>query len=178
MVKRPIIMKGKKVSLGILIEEDAEFLYENINNPDIRKYLYTYRFYTLDNEREFIKRQVGEEKSGNSYTFAIIENTSGKIYGVITLNINDIVSKIGILGYWLAKEYWNKGYTTEAVTLILKFAKESLNLRKIIASAFGENIGSQRVLEKNGFRRIGEYKEHIWTNGKYQDEVMFEKFLD
>ena len=51
-------------------------------------------------------------------------------------------------------------------------------MRKIIASAFGENIGSQRVLEKNGFRRIGEYKEHIWTNGKYQDEVMFEKFLD
>src|SRR4026208_1561567 len=56
------------------------------------------------------------------------------------------------VGYWLGKEYWGKGIATQALAEFLK----TVTTRPLIAHVAKHNIGSKRVLEKNGFTVIGD----------------------
>jgi len=58
------------------------------------------------------------------------------------------------VGYWLGKEFWGKGIATEALRQFLGVVKT----RPLFAHAAKHNIGSKRVLEKCGFKVIGDDK--------------------
>ena len=58
------------------------------------------------------------------------------------------------VGYWLGKEYWGKGIATQAVAEYVSLVKT----RPLMAHVARHNIGSRRVLEKCGFKVIGEDK--------------------
>mgnify|MGYP000154879073 CR=1 FL=1 len=61
------------------------------------------------------------------------------------------------LGYWIARDYWNRGYATEATRAVLGLAR-TLGHRRIGASHFLDNPASGRVLRKAGFRPTGEVR--------------------
>jgi RimJ/RimL family protein N-acetyltransferase len=56
------------------------------------------------------------------------------------------------LTYWIGKKYWGMGIATESLTQFLRI----VTIRPIFARAAKDNLGSIRVLEKNGFTLIGE----------------------
>jgi RimJ/RimL family protein N-acetyltransferase len=58
------------------------------------------------------------------------------------------------VGYWLGKEFWGKGIATQAVAEYVSLVKT----RPLMAHVARHNIGSRRVLEKCGFKVIGEDK--------------------
>ena len=59
------------------------------------------------------------------------------------------------VGYWIGKEYWGKGIATQALLLFLDLAR----MRPLYAHVAKHNIGSRRVLEKCGFKVMGEEPE-------------------
>ena len=65
------------------------------------------------------------------------------------------------LGYWLGKDYWGKGIATRALALLLR----EIPTRPLFAHAATDNRGSLRVLEKNGFTRIGESMYYAQARG-------------
>ncbi len=67
------------------------------------------------------------------------------------------------------KEHNAKGYTTEALQLVVDFAFRELKLHRIEAGAMLDNIASIRVLEKVGFKKEGIAKGNIRINGKWTD---------
>jgi len=62
--------------------------------------------------------------------------------------------------------------------LLVDCAFNHLNLRKVWAKVHGDNKASIRVLEKNGFTLSGRFKEHVWSDGRYIDELIYERFKD
>ena len=60
------------------------------------------------------------------------------------------------LGYRFKKEFWGKGYATEAAYASIKYGFERLGLQRIVGRAEFDNIGSLKVLEKCGMANIGE----------------------
>ena len=74
------------------------------------------------------------------------------------------------VGYWIGKEYWGEGIATQA---LLKFL-EQVPLRPLRASAAKHNRGSLRVLEKCGFKLVGEDKEFSNIDGKIVEGLVFE----
>ena len=58
-----------------------------------------------------------------------------------------------VMGFTLDKEHNTKGYTTEALQLVVDFAFRELKLHRIEAGAMLDNIASIRVLEKVGFKK-------------------------
>jgi 8-oxo-dGTP diphosphatase len=54
-------------------------------------------------------------------------------------------------GYWIGKQHWGRGYASEAVAGLARFAFEQLHVAAIWAAAVPLNDASHRVLEKNGF---------------------------
>lgn len=71
--------------------------------------------------------------------------------------------------YWLGKEYWGKGIATSALT---EFLTHHNKTRPIYARVAKDNIGSRRVLEKCGFRIIGESKGFANARGQEIDELL------
>jgi len=96
-------------------------------------------------------------KNKTQFTFAIRTKTQEKFIGGIGLKLN-IKFQRGVLGYWIAEPFWNKGYATEAVEAILKFGFNNINLNKIYATHLVENPASGKVMIKNGMIKEGELK--------------------
>jgi RimJ/RimL family protein N-acetyltransferase len=73
--------------------------------------------------------------------------------------------------YWLGKHYWGKGLATRALSAFLTHANPT---RPIYARAAKDNIGSLRVLEKCGFKIIGEDSGFANARGKEIEEFLLE----
>ena len=74
------------------------------------------------------------------------------------------------VGYWIGKEYWGQGIATRA---LLEFL-DQVPLRPLRASAAKHNRGSLRVLEKCGFRLVGEDQEFSNVDGNVVEGFVFE----
>jgi RimJ/RimL family protein N-acetyltransferase len=74
------------------------------------------------------------------------------------------------VGYWIGKEFWGRGIATQA---LLEFL-DQVPLRPLRASVAKHNRGSMRVLEKCGFRLVGEDKEFSNMNGNVVEGLVFE----
>ena len=88
---------------------------------------------------------ISELKSIGGISFELLDSNPEvvKIYG----------NNVADMGWILDKNYWNKGFVTEAAKLIVEFVK-SLGVKMICAQCDTENIGSWRVMEKIGMKRI------------------------
>ena len=60
------------------------------------------------------------------------------------------------IGYWIGRDFWRRGYASEAVKRMLRFAFDELGVDRVWGAVLIENAASCRVLESAGFARIGE----------------------
>jgi len=61
-----------------------------------------------------------------------------------------------IVGYWVAKPYWNRGICTEALRLMIDHIRHTTDIKSLISGHFVDNPASGRVMEKCGFVPTGE----------------------
>ena len=110
-------------------------------------------------------------KKGELANFAVILEETNQLIGAIGLVINKRFNRAE-LGYWIARNYWNKGYATEAAMRVLEYGFAERNLHKIHASHLKRNPSSGRIMEKIGMKKEGEFKEHVIKWGKYEDLII------
>jgi RimJ/RimL family protein N-acetyltransferase len=80
---------------------------------------------------------------------------------------------VGIIGYWLAPEWWGRGIVTEAVRKIVEYGFAN-GFRRIQSSVYEPNIGSARVMEKNGFTLEGRLRKcRVGRDGEIMDELFY-----
>jgi RimJ/RimL family protein N-acetyltransferase len=92
----------------------------------------------------------------------------GQVAGSVSSYQHDGHSEVT---YWLGKSYWGQGLATRALTEFLTHVDPT---RPIYARAVKDNIGSLRVLEKCGFRIIGEDKGFANARGKEVEEFLLQ----
>jgi RimJ/RimL family protein N-acetyltransferase len=69
------------------------------------------------------------------------------------------------------KEYWNRGYGTDAVGTLVRFAFEQMNLNKVTLGVFEFNERAQAVYQKLGFVVEGRAREDYYQDGRYWDII-------
>lgn len=152
-------------------KHDLTSLVKYANNYNIAKNL-TNLFpnpYTVEHGKTFI------EKANSSNTNLILAiDINGEAIGGIGLHPqNDIHVRNAELGYWLAEPFWGKGIITNAIKQMIPIGFNELDIDRIFARPFGTNIGSQKVLEKAGFKLEGRFEKTIFKNGEYIDELIY-----
>ena len=160
---------GGRVYLSPISTEDAMQYVEWLSDFETAKYVGQYtRIHTMANEFAWIN---GPGNS-NEYNFAIIEKESDKLLGNIGLvNIKNI-NRTAEMGVFIGdKEYLSKGYGSEAIMLILDYGFNFLNLNNIMLKAFSFNERAIKAYEKCGFKIFGIWKEAVYFNGEYVDDV-------
>lgn len=107
-------------------------------------------------------------------TFAI--EYENELTGCIGMVMQTDVYKLSAeLGYWIGEPYWNKGFATVAVNLIVEYGFSILKLERIFSGVFDFNKASQRVLEKTGFKLEGIYRKAVIKNRRICDEYRYGK---
>jgi [ribosomal protein S5]-alanine N-acetyltransferase len=154
-------------------EDDAESLALHANDREVWLRV-TDRFghpYKIDNAREFLARTMASDPRTN---FAIEVN--GAAVGGIGLKLgSDVRVHSAELGYWIGREFWNRGIMTEAVIAVCERAFAGFDLHRIGAFVFSNNPPSARVLEKAGFVFEGRLKHEVVKDGELLDSLVFGK---
>jgi len=108
---------------------------------------------TLDKAKNWI---IKRKKDRNFYTIVLIE--TNEIIGFLFLNIENETKKSSELrlGYLLTESIWGKGIGSELINGLVKWSKNTNIIKSISGGVEKENIGSIKVLEKNGFYKSNE----------------------
>ena len=167
-------MKGEQVTVRFLHTEDAaEKLKLEVENREFFEAYAMTRypdFYTLPIQKELIEIYEDQKEDDQAYSFGIFENRTGLLVGTISLvQVMRGPLQSAVLGYALDKKHNNKGYTTEAVKLVVAYAFRKLALHRIEAGVMPGNEASVRVLEKAGFHKEGIAVKNVQINGEWQD---------
>lgn len=125
---------------------------------------------TMQSTRDYVAKAITDP---GTVFFAIVEKSTGKHIGNIKLFNISSVHRTAEYGRLLGDPgVRGKGYGTEAVRLVLRYAFDVLNLRKVFASCLAHNAAAIRSNEKCGLSREGVLKEYRYHGGKYHD-VLF-----
>jgi RimJ/RimL family protein N-acetyltransferase len=169
------VLKGKKVILRPVRRTDLQNFLKWFNDTEVTQYLSMYLPMTEMAEEKFIE-ELGTTMMSSTAMFVIeaIENDTTRPIGTIGLdriNNKDHNATFGIaIG---EKDYWSKGYGTEAASLLIRYGFEQLNLHRISSVAYSFNERSIRLHKKVGFTEEGRQREAQYKNGKYYDHVVF-----
>jgi RimJ/RimL family protein N-acetyltransferase len=116
-----------------------------------------------------LKRPVEEHPFG----LEVKEGEGWLLVGSIGLMAIDWRSRKAEIGIMIGdKRYWNKGYGTEAMRLILQHGFETLNLHRLYLRVFSDNSRAVRAYEKAGFVLEARMRETNFDNGRYRDDLM------
>jgi RimJ/RimL family protein N-acetyltransferase len=138
-------------------ESDAETLYKWASNPDVGPRAGWPPHQNVEESLEIIRTVFNDVL----HTWAIVLKETDEPIGAMGYGPScecDLPAREGepLIGYWVAKPYWNKGICTEALRLMLDHIRESTDIQSLISGHFVDNPASGRVMEKCGFVPTGE----------------------
>lgn len=107
--------------------------------------------------------------SKSGMRWAIARRDDDVMIGDCGYNHFDWRERSAVIGYGLAKEYWGRGVMTGAVTAMLRWGFDELDLNRIEATTNPLNHRSARVLEKLGFKREGTLRDYRLDRGEFRD---------
>ena len=166
-----IILKTNRLILRPIVLEDFSAVYNYSKDEEWGKYMNPH---TLQHVQNLVCNWVMSSWD-TSPRFSITLNSN--VIGGTGLYI-DVENNTAEIGYSLAKDYWGKGYITEATTEVVRWGFEDLKLYKIFAKANAENFRSLNVMKKLGMNQEALLKEHNLIRGKRKDEVLFSILKD
>jgi RimJ/RimL family protein N-acetyltransferase len=117
-------------------------------------------------ELKWREEEVSEMTPVN-YFFAIRTLTEDKLIGELALEVVDWSGRDAFVGLSIGEtEYWNKGYGTDIMNVLLRFAFAEVNLKRVSLGVFEYNPRAIRSYEKAGFRHEGQMRSLLSREGR------------
>ena len=170
-------LSGKLINLRQLTIADAITIV-NLMDYEIAKYLFQVPYpYRIEDALNFIKSSYEDFKLHKAITFAIDYKNKSKsillLAGTIGIKDIDYVNNKADIGYWIGKQYQDKGIATECIKLVVNYAFDILELEEISAYVLTDNNPSIRVLEKNRFVKTSEVNEYHSLSHRYRNSLIY-----
>jgi RimJ/RimL family protein N-acetyltransferase len=171
-----IIYSTDRLYVRSFVKADIEGNYKNWwDDFEITKYNSHGLFpYTETQMNQFLD---GLESSENIIWAVVVKPSETKeeihIGNISLQNINWINRSAEFAVIIGEREFWGKGYTTEAAYLLFWHGFNRLNLNRIYTGTASTNIGMQKVAEKLGMKKEGEFREGMFLNGAYTNIIEY-----
>lgn len=117
--------------------------------------------------------QTADRRPDNDEFMWIIENKDGAAVG--NINTFGCNKRVGTFKYGIGivRDYWGKGYAKEAIRIVLRYYFRELRYQKVTIYIYSFNERSRKLHESLGFKREGQIRRMIYTNGNYYDEIIY-----
>jgi GrpB-like predicted nucleotidyltransferase (UPF0157 family)/RimJ/RimL family protein N-acetyltransferase len=132
---------------------DLDAMQELYGDPDVAAWLGGEPF-NREQTREHLLRHMRLEREHGFATWAVVEQSSGKVIGHCGLQHLDGGPEVEV-GWALVPSRWGRGYATEAARASVAWGFEQLGLEEIVAVTRPTNARSRRVMEKLGMTYEG-----------------------
>lgn len=147
-------IQTKRLLLSKFTTSDGELLFHLNSDPDVVKYVHEPST-TKENAPQILKEIILPQYELGLGRWAVYLKDTNEFIGWCGLKLTREKDEID-LGYRFSKQYWGKGYATEAAQACLDYGLGYLKLQRIVAKAHMDNIGSWKVMEKCGMRFLKE----------------------
>jgi len=137
------------------------------SDPRISAMSYVPDPYPADGAIRWYEHVVDRMGQGKAMVFAVTED---QVFRGI-MSINDINRELGraSLDYWVAAPFQGQGIATSAVGIVKEYARVELKLKALLSHCLVANVGSVRVLQRNGFV---ERDQTVITEGKFEGRAL------
>lgn len=163
------VLETERLVLRKCGENDLTEFFRLASNPNVTTWITweTHKF--MEETAAFIKLLADGYENGTCMTWAMCDKATDKFMGLISFTNIKEKHFSGELGYWIGEEYWNKGYTTEAMKRIIEYSFGTMGMHRITAAHCVENLSSARVMVKAGMSFEGVGKGEAYIRGRFCD---------
>ena len=167
------MLTGERVRLRAMKKEDLPHFVRWFNDPEVRQHLKIFQPMSLDQEEKWYADILTRPVEEQPLSIEIMD-AGGWIFvgncGFMQINQHDRSAEIGIsIG---DRAYWNKGYGTEAMQLLVDHGFMNLNLNRVYLHVYATNPRAVQSYEKAGFSMEGTLREARYLNGAYVDVIV------
>ena len=167
------MIPGQRIRLRPIEKDDLPRFVKWFADPELRSHLAMHLPMSQGQEERWYERNL---QAGDTQAYAIDAQPADMAVGpwihIGSCGFHNVEwrhrsAEMGIaIG---ARDYWNRGYGTDAVQTLCAFGFYSLNLNRICLRVFADNTRAIRCYQKVGFREEGRLRQDNFNNGAYRD---------
>ena len=169
------LFKGKLVRLAAIEPEEVSKSFSNWDRDSEYKRLLDSdppRLHSVKASKDWLEKHLEEDQT-STYWFAIRALKDDRLLGDVELAVINWGSRDAFVGIGIGeRDFWGRGYGTEAMQLALRYAFTELNLRRVTLDVFEFNQRAIRSYEKAGFRREGRERQAVQREGRRWDVLI------
>jgi RimJ/RimL family protein N-acetyltransferase len=167
-------LDSERLILRPVQEADVSVLHPLVDDADVAAtMLSTPHPYPEGELRDFILKAIKSLDRRERYEMTIVLKETGLPIGAIRFFHIDWEHSRTEMGCWLGKQYWGRGYATEATARMVRFGFEELGLEGIHAHCLASNAASARVLEKAGLALEGTIRHAARKADEFHDVLLY-----
>jgi ribosomal-protein-alanine N-acetyltransferase len=160
-----------RLKLRQLTDADMGFIYEIFSRDETNRHVSDDPVRSMDEARELFEAYIRPKPY--LFRLGLFLKSTGRPIGTIGLYGVDMENLRAVLGFDLLKEFWGKGYMTEASIAVLDYGFRVIGLNRIQASADADNHRSLAVIERVGFTKEGLMRQKDFYKGSFHDDVVY-----
>ncbi|SRR3989344_6195466 len=166
--QKPVFLVGRMVNLRPFSKADIPTLARWINDPEVRQFVTVAMPSTEQQEEEWFNKLGKNDKD----IVLGIETREGVLIGSMGIHRIDWLNRVCTTGALIGeKEYWGKGYGTDAKMILLDYIFNTLNLRKVCSEVVAYNKRSLHYSLHCGYKVEGKRRKQIFKRGRYWDLI-------
>ncbi|RAR75426.1 GNAT family N-acetyltransferase [Flavobacterium aciduliphilum] len=166
-------LETERLFLRRITRADVDEIMELRSNPETMKFIPRPLVTSKEQAMEHFKMLDEKIEANEGINWAITIKGEPKLIGIIGHYRIQPENHRCEIGYMILPQYSGKGYTTEAIRVVLEYGFHDLQMHSIEAVIDPDNIASERVLQKNGFVKEAHILENELWNGKFWDTVIY-----
>lgn len=170
-----MLLQTQRLLLRNFQLSDMEAFLAYRNDPETAKYQSWSLPYSREKAEAFIRemQDIHAPKQGQWLQLALELKEIGAMIGDVAFCIKEDDVRQAVIGFTVAPSYRKQGFVTEALTALLDYLFEDIDLHRVTADCDTENVGSWKSLEKLGFRREAHFVESLLIDGEYTSEYHY-----
>lgn len=149
------LIETRRLYIRQFRNEDAEELHKIFGDPEVMKRIPGGSSLSIESTQQRLDKIIQHQQENGFSLWALIRKEDKKLIGDCGLILVEGRGPEVELSYDINREFWGKGYATEAGRECLRFGFERLGLKRIIAITDPDHFASRRVMEKCGMTYQG-----------------------
>jgi ribosomal-protein-alanine N-acetyltransferase len=154
------------------VPSDAPAIFAIKSDPETMLYMDTPPMSDVGEAEAMLTREAEGFAAGDSLKWAVTLRDRDELIGECTLFRIRAESRRAEIGYYLGRPHWGNGYNHEALTSIVEYAFDELDLNRIEADLDPRNLASAKAVRRLGFVEEGLLRERWIVAGKVSDSLL------
>jgi ribosomal-protein-alanine N-acetyltransferase len=170
-------MKQIKIDDNFVLQKiklsDVDDIFNIYSNAELLKFTDSNLLKTKKEATSRIKYFTKSYKHNSHFYFGISNTETNKIIGIISLHDVNLKHSFAFISCILIPEFRKKGIMNQAISNIVEFGFNVLNLNRIEAQVFEKNYASISMLERANFKFEGKLRQNFLIDGKFENSVVY-----